>query len=106
MRPFEAGEPDARLFELLRCYPPELFSQRFHVACRWTERYAEDWALDIAQQLEIGRLARFTGPAEACEQLGFQPGFAPAMRWLLATLVAQGLLECQGGGAGRCYRST
>ena len=106
MRPFEAGEPDARLFELLRRYPPEMFSQRFHVACRWTERYAEDWALDIARQLEVGRLARFAGPAEACEQLGLQPGFAPAMRWLLATLAAQGLFESQGTGADRCYRST
>ena len=65
MRPFDPGTPDPRLHSLLTKYPPEMFSQGFHEACRWTDRYAEAWALEIAHALDLTRLTDAATPEEA-----------------------------------------
>ncbi len=103
MRPFDPGFPHPRLHALLAEYPSALFSQSFHEACRWTDRYAEEWALEIAHRLGLGGLGSAATPEQACEALGFQPSFARALRWVVATLAEQRLASSSGNGVGAVF---
>ncbi|MGE5233766.1 MAG: class I SAM-dependent methyltransferase [Acidobacteriota bacterium] len=83
--------PDPRLAPFLTAYPPDLFSERFHWSCELVDRYASACAVEVARILELERaLAQPATLGETLERAGCVPAFAPALRWLLERLSAEG----------------
>jgi SAM-dependent methyltransferase len=104
MKAIEPGAPDPRLAPFVAGYPEGFFSPSFHRACALADRYAEEWALEVAHRLGLERLSASTTPEGACRQLALEPAFARAARWILGTLAASGLAEATGSGAERKFR--
>jgi SAM-dependent methyltransferase len=85
---------------LLSGYPPTLFSDRFHAACEWLDRYVLEWAVQIATDLGCARLGgREVAPEQLCLELGLLPTFAGPATWLLRTLAQGGEIRALGAGS-------
>ena len=102
---FEAGRSDPRLAECLQEFPPAIFSERLYQSIELMERYSIELAVDLLGRLNLTQqLDAWRSADELCGLLCFQPGFKPALRWILARLVETGCLEVQGDGESRAYR--
>lgn len=96
--------PDPRLKELLRAYPDDLFTDAFYNACELVDRYVLSLTVSIALELRLP--LRDAPPSSAramASSLGLQPGFLPALRWVLERLVEGGMVVTQGNGEDRTY---
>lgn len=90
-----APPADGRVLSLLAAEGfGDLFHERQHVCCSLVERYALDLAVRVAEALDLPERLAVPHTAEALHAAaGFAPAFLPALRWLLAILAAQDLLE-------------
>jgi SAM-dependent methyltransferase len=85
-------------------YPPALFSERFHAACQWLDRYVLEWAVEVANELDFARLGgRTLAPAQLCQELGLVTAFEGAATWLLRTLAQGGEVRAAGGAQTECF---
>jgi SAM-dependent methyltransferase len=92
--PFLPPPRDPAVDDLLGEIPRELFSENLYQACELVERYVSDWAVLIAQRLEIEPdLAAGTTVAEILQARGYADERRPALDWLLARLAAAGHLQ-------------
>jgi SAM-dependent methyltransferase len=105
MSSFNPGPPDPRMAELLRDYPDELFSEKFHRSVEWVDRYGLDLVVQIIRQLDaVAPLRSWCSVNRLCRERDFNSCFRNALGWLLERLVEAGYLAAQEEGSTRCYR--
>jgi len=105
--PFQPPPRDLTADALLGEIPAELFSERLYLSCELVDRYALDWAIELAGRLDLlAELADGVTSAELAERRGVADAARPALAWLLARLAGDGLLERSGEGPATCYRTT
>lgn len=103
---------DPRVYDHLGEVPGDLFGARLFGSVELVERYAREWALELARDLELAAAFRESGdggaPAETLgARLGLDPGFREPLAWWLEQLAGHGELHAAGApGApgGRRYR--
>jgi len=102
-----AASQNDRLRELLDGYPDGLFTEPFYDACELVDRYVLALSSQIADELGLeAALARPATAEEVAASRGLQPGFLPALRWLLERLAEAGDAEAQGNGAARTFHAS
>lgn len=96
-----------RLPELLRGYPPTLFTQQLHDSIALMERYSADHAIALLDRLDVrGHLASWRSIPELCQSLSFEPRFSVALKWLLERLIEYGCVDVEANARSRRYRVT
>lgn len=114
MSPFRPGGLDPRVYDHLGEIPAELLGERLFGSVELVERYAREWALELARDLGLEAAFRESGDGGAdAETLGVRLGLDPAFReplaWLLEELAGQGELHAAGtpgAPGGRRFRPT
>lgn len=92
--PFLPPPRDPAVDDLLGEIPRELFSENLYQACELVERYVSDWAVRIAQRLELEPDLAAGATAETIlGSRGFPLERRAALDWLLARLAAAGHLQ-------------
>src|SRR3954454_6972870 len=79
---------DPAIYDLLGEFPRALFDQRFYVSWELVDRYGQQWAIRIAQ--DLGLASELGDPRTAAELIargGFLPALLPAVEGLLRQLV-------------------
>ncbi len=105
--PFRPPPRDVSADALLGEIPADLFSERLYLSCELVDRYALDWAIELAGRLDlVAALRAGTSCAELAERRGVALAARPALAWLLSRLAGDGLLEGSGDGAATHYRTT
>ncbi len=95
-----------RLQELLQGYPEGLFTEPFYQACELVDQYVLALSSEISRELGLDAALVKPATAEAVTaDLGLQPGFLPALRWLLERLTEAGDVEAEGSGAQRSFHA-
>lgn len=101
---FEVRACDPRLAQLLKDYPPPVFSERLYQSNELMERYSIELAIDLLRRLEVtDQLREWRSADELCHLLSFQPRFRFAMGWILERLVETGCIEARTEGETRSY---
>lgn len=103
---------DPRFYDHLGEVPGDLFDDRLYWSVELVERHAREWAVDLAETLELWRELEAAGDAgataaEATARRGFDAGLVGAVAWLLEQLTAAGLLHAVGtasSATGRRFR--
>ncbi|HEX4956087.1 MAG TPA: class I SAM-dependent methyltransferase [Thermoanaerobaculia bacterium] len=85
---------DPRVYQLLGELPVSLFPPGLVAGVLFVERYGAEWALDLAHRLDLGEpLGRSATVPEILAERAWQPGFGPALGWVLSGLAHRGLVE-------------
>jgi SAM-dependent methyltransferase len=102
---FEPAPPDRRLAQWLGNYPASLFSQQLYQSIELLERYSIDLAIHLLHELNvIGPLESWRSVDQLCDLLSFQPGFRPALTWILERLIETGCVEVKTADGVRSFR--
>lgn len=90
---------DPRFYDGLGEVPEELFGEHLHGSVELVERYAREWAVEVAHRLELpAALSALSGEGGAgvpglLEHLRLEPPFRHALAWVLEELVEDGHLH-------------
>lgn len=104
---------DPRFYDHLGEVPPDLLGEELYWSVELVERYAREWAVELAHRLEVPRALTAAGgvTAEALgRELGWVAGASAPLAWLLDELAEAGqLLAFEGAregaeGGGRRFR--
>lgn len=92
---------DPRFYDHLGEIPESLFDEHLHWSVELVERYAREWAVELAGALGLWRAVGRAGDAGAraadvVEALGLEPGVRAAVGWILEQLADAGLLHAAG----------
>lgn len=104
-RPFRrppADVLDPRFYDGLGEVPEELFGEHLHGSVELVERYAREWAVEVARRLGLPAALREAsgekgaGVPALLGHLGLEPSFRFALSWVLEELVEDGHLLAVG----------
>lgn len=96
---------DPRMKMLLANYPPALFPVGLYRSIELLERYSQDLAIGLLDQLDVpARLKTWQTVGALIQRLGYTAQFATPLAWLLERLVESEAIEKEVRGTERHYR--